>query len=171
MRRFVEAISLLAMLCVPGPCGFAQLRYDSDYSVDRVNTEQTSFLLKDSGAAEYHCASEWTTLTVQTNLTRTVFFIWHFKDGTKGFARQVEYVGDIGVRTEFLMTHSFADLEDQKGKKIQPMTRDNYPESVEIWLGEYEAASGYTPEILIDKVCLDAQTIEFNLPYHFKSCP
>jgi hypothetical protein len=142
MRRFVEAISLLAMLCVPGPCGFAQLRYNSDYSVDRVNTEQTSFLLKDSGAAEYHCASEWTTLTVQTNLTRTVFFIWHFKDGTKGFARQVEYVGDIGVRTEFLMTHSFADLEDQKGKKIQPMTRDNYPESVEI-----------------------------NLPYHFKSCP
>jgi len=171
MHRFVEAISLMAVLCVANPSGFAQLRYNSDYSVDRINTEQTSFLLKDSGAAEYHCASEWTTLTVQTNLTRTVFFVWHFKDGTKGFARQVEYVGDIGARTEFLMTLSFTDLEDQKGTKIQPMTRDNYPVRVEAWIGDSDATSGYIPDILIDKACLDAQTIEFNQPYHFKSCP
>jgi len=147
------------------------LRYNSDYSVDRINLEETCFLLRDSGAAEYRCASEWTTLTVQTNLTRAVFFVWHFKDGTKGFARQAEYAGDIGVRTEFFMTHSFTDLEDQKGKKLQPLSRDNYPVRVEVWLGESEAASGYIPEIPIDKACLDVQTIEFNRPYYFKVCP
>jgi len=171
MYRFVEAISLMAMLGIASPSGFAQLRYNSDYSMDRINTEQTSFLLKSSGVAQYHCSSEWTTLTVQTNLTRTVFFVWHFKDGTKGFARQVEYIGDIGVRTEFLLTHSIADLEDQRGNKIQPLTRDNFPIRVEVWIGESEAASGYITEIMIDKACLDAQTIEFNRPYHFKICP
>ncbi len=171
MHRFVAAMSLALFFCIACSSGFAQLRYNSDYAVDRLNTEQTSFTLHDSGAAEYSCASEWTTLTVQTNLTKTVLFVWHFKDGTKGFARQVEYVGDIGALTEFLMIHPFSNLEDKQGKKIQPMTRENYPVRVEVWIGETAEATGHVPEILIDKACFDAQSIEFNRPYQFKNCP
>ena len=171
MHRFVAKISLALWLWFACSSGFAQLRYNSDFSVDRINTEQTSFTLHDSGAAEYSCASEGTWLSVQTNLTMTVLFVWHFKDGTKGFARQVEYVGDIGVLTEFLMIKSFSDLEDKQNKKIQPMTRENYPVRVEVWIGEYGEAAGYVPEIMIDQACFDAQPVDFNRPYPFKNCP
>ena len=171
MHQFAKSILLSILLSTVCPSGFSQLRYSSEYSVDRINTEQTSFTLHDSGAAEYQCASEWTTLTIQTNLPKTVLFVWHFGDGSKAFARQVEYVGDIGVRTEFLLANQSSNLEDKQGKKIQPMTRDNHPVRVELWIGEYEDSKGHLPEVLIDKVCLDAVTIEYDKPYRFKGCP
>jgi hypothetical protein len=164
--------SILAtfLFCTIAQPGFSQLRYSSDYSHDCINTEQTSFKLQDSGAAEYHCASEWTTMTIQSYLNNTAMFVWHFKDGTKAFARQVEYVGDIGKLTEYLTTKLTSNLEDREGKKIQPLTRDNYPVRVEVWIGEFGESDGYRPEILIDAACFDAQAIEYNRPYYFAQC-
>jgi hypothetical protein len=170
MRQLAQAALLAVLVCAFSNTVFPQLRYNSDYSVDRLNTDQTSFTLHASGSAEYRCASEWTTMTIQTNLTKTAMFLWHFKDGTKAFARQVEYVGDIGARTEFLMINPFANLEDRRGNKIQPMTRDNYPVRVEVWIGEYGEADGYSPEGMIDKACFDATAIEYDRTYQFKNC-
>lgn len=158
------------LLCAVSLPGFSQLRYNSEYTQDRINTEQTSFMLRDSGAAEYHCASEWTTMTVQSYLNNAAMFVWHFKDGTKAYTRQVEYVGDIGKLTEFLTTNQTPRLEDRQGKKIQPLTRDNYPVRVEVWIGEFTDSDGHKPEILIDQVCCEAQTIEYNQPYYFVQC-
>jgi hypothetical protein len=170
MRQLCKAAFFVAFLFTFDHPGFAQLRYSSDYSVDRINTDQTSFTLHSSGSAEYRCASEWTTMTIQINLTKTAMFVWHFKDGTKAFARQVEYVGDIGARTEFLMINPFSELEDKQGKKIQPMTRDSFPVKVEVWIGEFGDSNGYSPESMIDKACFDSQAIEYDRPYLFKGC-
>jgi hypothetical protein len=170
MRQLCKTAFLVVFLAAFNYPGVAQLRYSSDYSVDRINTEQTSFTLHNSGSAEYRCASEWTTMTIQTNLTKTAVFVWHFKNGTKAFARQVEYVGDIGAQTEFLMINPFTELEDKRGKKIQPMTRDSFPVKVEVWIGEFSDSDGYSPESLIDKACFDSQTIEYDRVYQSINC-
>ena len=170
MRKPIRTAFLALLFCTAGSSGYPQLRYNSDYALDRVNPELTSFTLHDTGAAEYQCASEWTTLTVQTNLTKTAMFLWHFNDGTKAFARQVEYVGDIGARTDFLMVNQFSNLEDKLGKKVQPMTRENFPVKVEVWIGEFGESGGYSPEILVDKACFDLKSIEMNHPYSSKAC-
>ena len=170
MRYFMGAALLAFFLCTGFPSGFSQLRYNSEYTQDRINTDQTSFMLQNSGTAEYHCASEWTTATVQGYLNDTVVFLWHFRDGAKAYARQVEYVGDIGKLTEFLTVNKTSVLEDKQGKKIQPMTRDNPPIRVELWIGEFTSSAGYSTGTLIDKACFDTQTIEFNQSYHFAQC-
>ncbi|MBN1567108.1 MAG: hypothetical protein JXA73_04640 [Acidobacteria bacterium] len=170
MHRSTGFAFFAFLICAVGQPAFSQLRYNSDYTHDRINTDQTFFVLQDTGTAEYHCASEWTTMTVQSYLNNTVMFVWHFKDGTKAYARQVEYVGDIGNLTEFLTTRQTADLEDARGKKIQPMTRENYPVRVEVWVGEFRDSDGYKPEILIDKACFDGQSIEYGKSYHFAQC-
>jgi hypothetical protein len=158
------------LLCAVCPPVLSQLRYSSEYTQDRINTDQTSFMLQNSGTAEYHCASEWTTATVQGYLNDTAVFQWHFRDGAKAFARQVEYVGDIGKLTEFLTVNKTSDLEDKQGKKIQPMTRDNPPVRVELWIGDFDSSAGYSTGILIDKACFDGQTIEYSQSYHFAPC-
>ena len=171
MRRFMGAFFLGLLISATALPVHSQLRYNSEYSQDRINTEETSFALRKSGAADYRCASEWTTATVQAYLNDTVVFLWHFKDGSKAFARQAEYVGDIGKLTDFLVCNQAATLEDKRGKKIQPLTRDNPPVRVEVWIGTFSEAEGYSPAMLIDKACVDLQDLEYDQVYRFKDCP
>jgi hypothetical protein len=170
MHRFMGVSFFAFLLCAVCPSVFSQLRYNSEYSQDRINTDLASFMLHDSGAAEYQCASEWTTMTIQSYLNNTVVFLWHFRDGTKAFARQAEYVGDIGKLTGYLVSNKTPDLEDQQGKKIQPMTRNNPPVRVEVWIGDFADSKGYSTDMLIDKACFDAQAVEYNQLYHFEAC-
>jgi hypothetical protein len=72
--------------------------------------------------------------------------------------------------TGYLLTSRSPNLEDIHGKSIQPMTRDNHPVKVELWIGEIGNTTGFSPETLVDAVCLDARTIEYNQPYQFANC-
>jgi hypothetical protein len=49
------------------------------------------------------------------------------------------------------------------------MTRSNYPEKLELWIGE-AGDTGFSPKILIDAACFHAQSIEANRTYFFSSC-
>jgi hypothetical protein len=160
---------LTLFLIAANPAGFAQLRNISEYAQDRINHDQTYFILHDTGAADFGWASEWTLNTSVDYSEKSAVFVWHFKDGSKGYTQQAEDIGDIGQNLGYLVSRKAANLEDARRKPIQPMTRNNFPVKVELWVAEVGDA-GFSPKILIDSACLEAQAIEPNRTYNFSSC-
>jgi hypothetical protein len=160
---------LALLLNATSPAGFPQLRRISEYSQDRINTDQTYFVLSDTGAAVFGWASEWTIYTSMDHSEKSAMFLWHFKDGSKGYAQQAEDIGETGKTLGYLITGKSSNLENVRRKPIQPMTRSNYPVKVELWIGEVGEA-GFSPEILIDTACVHQQSIEPNRTYYFSDC-
>ena len=170
MRQFPGAAFLLSFLIATSSQGFSQLRNLSPYERDCINTDQTHFVLHEAGAADFKWASEWTHMTANAIPEKSAMFVWHFKDGTKAYARQGDFIGDAGGIKGYLFTDQDSSLEDIHRKKIQPMTLKNYPVKVELWIGEVGDATGFAPETMVDAACFDAQTIEYEKPYHFADC-
>lgn len=171
MRHPMKGILAVFLFCVAVPAGFPQLWNLSEYFKDRINTDQTYFILNDTGAADFGWASEWTNDTVMNNEERSAMFLWHFKDGTTAYSLQQEFIGDIGRNAGFLITGQAPYLEDVHRKQIQPLTLDNYPLKVQLWVGKMDDSKGFSPEFPGDAVCFDGQSIEFNHKYHFSGCP
>ena len=170
MRYLTRAAFLAFLLNVTVLPGFSQLWNNSEYSRDRVNTDQTYFILHDTGAAEFAWASEWTNSTVMNNEEKSAMFLWHFKDGTIAYSLQEQFIGDIGKNAGFLLTGQSPNLENIHRKPIQPLTRTNYPVKVELWIGAVGDSTGFSPEFAGETICLDAQSIEPNRKYLFSSC-
>jgi hypothetical protein len=169
MRRLAGAAFLLLINAI-SPSGFSQLRTLSQYTEDRINAEKTYFVLRETGAAEFGWASEWTHTTANANPDKSAIFLWHFKDGSKAYSLQAEDIGEIGKNAGYLLSGRSSNLEDIRRKKIQPLTRNNYPVKIELWIGKIEDTTGFSTEIMGDALCLDAQSIEYNRSYHFSSC-
>jgi|WetSurMetagenome_2_1015567.scaffolds.fasta_scaffold947086_1 hypothetical protein len=168
MRSITRAAILLVLLI--NPSGFSQLRNNSEYSQDAINTNKTYFVLHDTGAVEFGWASEWTNASADLYADKSAMFLWHFKDGSKAYSLQEQEIGEIGKNSGFLLARKASNLEDIHHKSIQPLTLNNYPVRVELWIGEIGDSAGYSPEILGAAVCLNAPGIEYNRPYHFSSC-
>jgi hypothetical protein len=164
-------IAVLALLLIAGSfSGFSQLRNFSDYKQDRINRDQTRFTLKENNTAEFSWASEWTHTTANDYSEKCAIFVWHFKNGTKAYSLQGESIDEAGRTTGYLLTKKSSALEDKSHNKIQPMTRENYPVKVELWLGKNEDPAGLEPEMPVDRVCFDAQSIEYNRANTFSDC-
>ena len=151
---------------------FSQLRNNSEYSHDSINLDKTYFVLRDTGAAEFGWASEWTNASADFYEEKSAMFVWHFKDGSKFYSLQQKEIGEIGKNSGYLLTGKSQALEDIHRKNVQPLTRDNYPVKIELWIGKLDDSTGFAPEILGAALCLDskAQTLEHNRTYHFSSC-
>jgi hypothetical protein len=169
--RIFNGFACLA-LCLYTAClpGFSQLRNLSEYSQDCINREKTYFLLQEKDGADYGWASEWTHTTAYANPEKAIMFLWHFKDGSKAYTRQGDLLGDAGQSTGYLLCDQSANLQDASRKKIQPMSKTNYPVKVELWIGEIGDSNGFSPETLVDAACFSAQSIEFNRRYNFTDC-
>jgi hypothetical protein len=170
MRHFLGFGLIAFLLIVAVPSGFSQLRNNSDYWQDRINTDKTYFILHDTGAAEFAWVSEWTYATVQSNEEKAAMFLWRFKDGSTAYSQLAERIDDMGKSTGFLRTGRSSNLEDIHRKHIQPLSRSNYPIKLELWIGEINDSTGFSPESLGEAVCLDAQSIEPNHKYQFSPC-
>jgi hypothetical protein len=171
MRRpSARAALFILVLCIVNPSGFAQLRNISEYSHDRLCPDQIYFILYDSGKAEFGWAAEWTAETTLAYEGKAAMLIWHFKDGMKAYLLLAEDIGNIGKNMGFSIAAKASNLEDIHRKKIQPLTRNNYPVKVELWIGAAGDETGFSPEILGDAVCFNASTIEQNRSCHFSSC-
>jgi hypothetical protein len=170
MRYLMSVISLVFLLNITPPPGFSQLWNISDYLHDRINTEETYFILHDTGEAEFAWASEWTNDTVQNNENRSAMFLWHFKDGTIAYSLQQQFIGDIGKNAGFLVTAQSQHLEDIHRNQIQPLSRNNYPVKVELWIGNVGHSNGFSPEFMGEAVCLNVQSIEPDRKYLFSGC-
>ena len=96
MRHLMRVAFLAFLLNLTATPAFSQLWNNSEYIQDRINTDQTYFVLNEAGAAEFAWASEWTNDTVMNNENRSAMFLWHFKDGTTAYSLQEEFIGDIG---------------------------------------------------------------------------
>jgi hypothetical protein len=147
-----------------------QLRNLSNYGQDCINTDQTYFILQDTGVAEYVWASEWTHLTANNFPESMVMLIWHFKDGSKAYSQVIEQLGEAGGIAGYLLSGKSTDLKDVQGKSIQPMTRENYPVKIELCVGDFIESKGFKPDTLIDTACLNAQKIDVNHRYYFTQC-
>lgn len=177
MRHLIRVVFLAFSLSISAlllnftaPWAFSQLWNISEYLQDRINADQTYFVLNETGAAEFAWASEWTNDTVQNNEDMAAMFLWHFKDGTKAYSLQEQFIGDIGKNAGFLRAAQSATLEDIHRKQIQPLTRSNYPIKVELWIGKVGDSTGFSPEFMGESLCLDAQSIEPNRKYYFSGC-
>jgi hypothetical protein len=170
MRCLTRTAFLLFLLNGISQTAFSQLRNLSEYSQDRISTDKTYFVLQDTGKAEFGWGSEWTHMTVNANVDKSAMFLWYFKDGSKAYSLQAEDMGEIGKSSGFLLAGQSSNLEDIRRKKIQPLTRNNYPVKVELWIGKIDDSTGFSLEIVGDAVCLDAPGIEYNHSYHFSSC-
>lgn len=137
---------------------------------DRINVENTWFVLYDSKEAGFGWASEWTQATARTQAEKTALFKWHFKDGSVAYARQGEYIGDIGMFQPYLLTDESEKLKDIHGDPVQPMTLANYPVKIELWMGPAGEKSDFKPEILIDSICYNEESIEYGYAYYFYDC-
>jgi hypothetical protein len=168
MRPLIGTAVLLVLLI--SPSGISQLRNNSEYLQDRINTDKTYFVLHDTGAAEFGWASEWTNASADLYSDKSAMFLWHFKDGSKSYSLQEQEIGEIGKNSGFLRTSKSTSLEDIRRKSIQPLTRDNYPVKVELWIGKVEESTGFSPETFGAAVCLNAPAIEYNRTYRFSSC-
>jgi len=164
------AACMAALLNSATPSGMAQLRTLSPYEQDRINTEHTYFVSKDERSAGFGWASEWTHMTVNAYPEKQAFFVWHFKDGSRAYARQGENIGDAGQVTSYLLKDEALNLESIEHRNIQPMTRTNYPTKVELWIGEVQNQTAFKPEVLVDSACFDAQSIEYGRTYYFSDC-
>jgi hypothetical protein len=170
MRCFLGTVFLSFLLNIAAPSGFSQLWNNSEFWQDRINTDKTYFVLHDTGEAEFGWASEWTNTTVMNNEEKSAMFLWHFKDGTIAYSLLEKHIGNIGRNAGFLLTKQSSNLEDIHRKPIQPLTRNNYPVKVELWIGKVEDSTGFVPEFMGEAVCLDSQSIEPNRQYHFSGC-
>jgi hypothetical protein len=170
MHGIIRMALLMVLLTVFCPPGFSQLRNHSPYFHDRINTDQTYFVIHDTNAADFAWASEWTEESAMNYSEASAIFVWHFKDGAKGYAQQGEHIGDFGMVTSYLLTDKASSLIDIHRNKIQPLTRTNYPVKVELWIGEAEKKADLKLNLLIDTVCLEAQNIENNRTYNFVNC-
>jgi len=169
MRLSMGAALLAFLMNAASPAGFSQLRRISEYTQDRINTDGTYFVLHDTGAADFGWASEWTLYSSVDYSEMSAMFVWHFKDGSKAYAQQVEDIGEAGKTLGYLIAGKSSSLEDVRRKPVQPMSRNNSPVKVELWIGEV-GETGFSPKILIDMACVDAQSIEPNRTYYFSTC-
>lgn len=166
-----KAAILFVLLIAALPLAYSQLRNHSPYDQDRINPEQTGFILHDNGTIDFLWASEWTEMTAQSHTDEVAILVWHFKDGTKAYSRQGELVADFGKSTAYLLAQKASTLEDANGKKIQPLTKTNYPIKVELWIGTVTEAKNYSPKSIVDYLCFSSADIELNRTYHFSDCP
>lgn len=170
MYRFVRIILFFLLLSASGLFAFSQLRNTSPYVQNRINVENTWFVLYDSKEAGFGWASEWTQDTARTQAEKTALFKWHFKDGSVAYTRQGEFIGDIGMFLPYLLTHESENLKDIHGNPVQPMTLVNYPLKIELWIGKAGEQSDFTPELLVDSVCFNEEYIEYGYAYYFYDC-
>ena len=168
MKRIALTFPLLILTI--GYNGFSQLRSPSEFNRDGINLENTYFVLYESGEADYGWSSQWTQSTARTYEDKIAIFKWHFKDGSVAYARQGNQIGDIGMITKYLLTDETEKLKDIEGNDLQPMTLANYPVRVELWMGEPDGQSGFKPEILVDAVCNDQESIQHGYAYYFSGC-
>jgi hypothetical protein len=167
MRPLAGTTVILILLI--NPSGFSQLRNNSEYLQDRINTDKTYFVLHDTGAAEFGWASEWTNASADLYSDKSAMFLWHFKDGSTSYSIQEQEIGEIGKNSGFLLARKSPGLEDIHRKSVQPLTRGNYPVKVELWIGKVDP-TGFFPEILGAALCLNTPAIEYNRPYNFSNC-
>ena len=170
MRCCKRALYFTILMSSIIPFANAQLRNMSEYTQDRINTEQTYFVLHDTGEAEYVWVSEWTHTTAYAADGKSAILVWHFKDGKKAYSQQGEGVGEFGKTTGYLITDTSRVLEDIHRNKIQPLSLVNYPVKIELWIGKIEDSTGYAPEAKGDEACFKAPAIEYNIQWHFSSC-
>jgi hypothetical protein len=170
MRNLIGIACLALCLNAASLPAFSQLRNFSEYSQDCINKEKTYFLLQEKAGADFGWASEWTHTTANAHPEKAAMFLWHFKDGSKAYTRQGDLLGDAGQATGYLLCDQSATLEDASRKKVQPMSKANYPVKVELWIGEIGDSSGFSPETLVDSACFNAQSIEYNRRYNFADC-
>lgn len=170
MHGITRIALLTVVLLAAGFAGFAQLRSPSEYNRDGVNLDNTWFVLYDSKEADYGWASEWTQTTARTYAEKSALFKWYFKDGSVAYTRQGEQIGDIGMITKYLLTDESENLKDIHGNPVQPLTLDNFPVKLELWMGTVENQADFKPEILIDAVCNDQKSIEYGYAYYFQGC-
>jgi hypothetical protein len=170
MNRRIRPVFLLCLIIAAAASGICQLRNLSNYGQDCINTDQTYFVLRDNGSAEFGWASEWTHLSANNFPDKMAMVIWHFKNGQKAYSRVIELLGDAGGSTGYFLTGKSADLQDVNGKSIQPMTLDNYPVKIELCLGDIVKSTGFSPDTLIDTACLESRKIDYNATYHFTQC-
>jgi hypothetical protein len=167
LKRAVISLLLMGSL---SPFASSQLRNISEFTRDRINKDKTYFILHDSGESEFAWASEWTTMTAYANDGKSAILVWHFRDGSKAYSQQGEGIGELGKNLGYLLTNKSSKLEDIHRKKIQPLTRDNYPVKIELWIGDIGVSTGYSPEAMGDEACFPAPSIEYNISYRFSSC-
>jgi flagellar basal body rod protein FlgG len=110
-------------------------------------------------------------MTAQSFPDRAAIFVWHFGDGTKAYSRQGEFIGDLGRLTGYLVSQQAPELEDRDRRKIQPLSKANFPTRVELWIGEAGEETGYVPEVQGDHACFGAASIEVGRFYPFSECP
>jgi|WetSurMetagenome_2_1015567.scaffolds.fasta_scaffold513465_1 hypothetical protein len=171
MHRIFSIAFIAILLSAASPSGFSQLRNLSEYSQDRIQMDQTNFVLREKDIADFHWASEWTHTTAYAYPDKKAIFLWKFKDGSKAYSHPDDFlIGDLGKAMGYLVTGQSANLEDIHGRKIQPMTLSNYPVEFELWIGEIDDSTGYAPESLLDKVCFAEQSIRLNESNHFSDC-
>lgn len=170
MRRGKRGILFALLMSCMMAHASAQLRNFSEYNQDRINIDKTYFVLHDSGDAEYTWTSEWTHSTAYAADGKSAILVWHFKDGKKAYSQQGEGIGEFGKTTGYLISDTSGDLQDVNGNRIQPLSLDNYPVKIELWIGEVEAAAGYKPEAKGDEACFEEPVIAYNNSYHFSYC-
>jgi hypothetical protein len=168
MKRIALTFPLLILAI--SYSGFSQLRSPSEYNRDGINLENTYYVLYESDGASYGWASQWTQSTARTYEDKIAIFKWYFKDGSLAYARQGNRVGDIGMITKYLLTDEAGKLKDIEGNDLQPMTLENYPVRVELWIGSQDGQAGFKPEILVDAVCNDQESIQYGYAYYFAGC-
>jgi hypothetical protein len=170
MNHFTRVFLFLFLLNAGTIAGLSQLRNLSDYTENRINIEKTYFLIHDDASVEFGWASEWTHAVSNGVPEKAAFFLWHFKNGVKAYSLVLEQLGDAGMKTGYLLTGKASNLEDVRRKSIQPMTRENYPVRLELWVGTLTESDGYTLENMVDAACFETQAIESNRSYHFTHC-
>jgi hypothetical protein len=170
MRVGKMTVFLIWLTANISPLAISQLRNISEYDRDRINTEKTYFVLRDTGKAEFSWATEWTTSTAYAADGKSAILVWHFKDGSKAYSRHGQGIGEFGKSAGYSITDKSAKLEDIHGKPIQPLTRANYPVKIELWVGEIVDSTGYSLEAMGDEACFQSPGIEYNISYHFSGC-
>jgi hypothetical protein len=170
MVRCKRSIFLILLMGSLSPFASSQLRSISEFTQDRINNEKTFFILHETGEAEYAWTSEWTTATAYAADGKSAILVWYFKDGSKAYSEQGTGMTEIGKSLGYSLTNKSRNLEDIHRKKIQPLTRDNYPVKIELWIGEIGDSKGYAPEAMGDEACFKNASIEYNISNHFSSC-
>ncbi|HSW38765.1 MAG TPA: hypothetical protein VLL97_04665 [Acidobacteriota bacterium] len=171
MHLLIKPALMMTLLCAAAFSGYAQLRTHSPYHQDRINTDATRFTLHETDTAEFTWASEWTQETAQSFSDYSAIFLWHFKDGTKAYSRQGKYVGDFGRLTGYDPAESGSALTDGNLNATQPMTRNNYPVMLELWIGKAGESGRVDTQMLVDYVCFEGPGIEYGRPNYFSRCP
>jgi hypothetical protein len=170
MKRIIRVVLFSFLVHMAGYGAFSQLRSPSEYNRDGIDLEYTYFVIYEGDEAGYGWASQWTQSTARTYADKVAFFKWHFKNGTVAYSRQGKHVGDIGMITKYLLTDESEKLVDVEGNAVQPMTLENYPVKVELWMGDSDQPNRFEPELLVDAACTDQESIQQGYAYYFSGC-